>query len=109
MTKMGNETSNIDMGARTTGLTADLRENTAPTLASPTPILDRQAPLPAPVSRGYRAGLLIGLGICVIIAITAAAKFWLPLSIPFLRHQLTAKFPDCFRSVGQSPGWSPSG
>jgi hypothetical protein len=71
-----------------------LRENTAPTPTSPTPILDRQAPLPAPVSHGYRAGLLIGLGICVIIAITAAAKFWLPLSIPFLRQQLRAKFPE---------------
>ena len=98
MTKMGNETSNIDMGARTTGLTADLRENAAPTLAGPTPILDRRVTLPAPVSHEYSAGLLIRLGIFVIIAITAAAKFWLPLSVPFLRQHLTAIFPDLFPS-----------
>jgi hypothetical protein len=73
-----------------------LRENTAAIPKSPTPILDRQDPLPSLAIRGYSAGILIGLGVCVVIAITTAATLWHPSSVPSLRQQLAAKLAELF-------------
>jgi hypothetical protein len=73
-----------------------LSENTPATPKSPTPILDRQSPLPALAPRGYSAGLLVGLLICIVIALSTAATFWQPLSILSVRQHLTAIFPELF-------------
>jgi len=61
---------------------------------SPTPILDRQAPLPPLAAPGSGARLLIGLGIGSVIAISAAAAFWHPWSLSSVRQQLPAMLPE---------------
>jgi hypothetical protein len=73
-----------------------LKESIAASPKSPTPILDRQAPLPEHAAHRQSSSLLIGLRICVLIAIATAVTFWSPTSVPSVRRQLATTFPELF-------------
>ena len=73
-----------------------MRENFADTAVSSTPILDRQAQLPALTAHGLGADHLIGLGIIVVVVITTALSLQHATSVPFWRQHLTAIFPELF-------------
>ncbi len=70
--------------------------STAATPASPTPILDRQAPLPPLAAPGSGASVLLGVGIGFLIVIPVIAAIWVPSWLPSVRQQLEARFPELF-------------
>jgi hypothetical protein len=74
---------------------APMSASAAATPTSSTPILDRQTPLPLAAPRSG-ARLLIGLGIGLVIGIAVTVAFWRPVSLPSVRQQLQATFPELF-------------
>src|SRR5512134_1159279 len=62
---------------------------------SPTPILDRQAPLPPPAAPGSGSRLLIALGLVVVVS-AAAVGTRHSVFLESLRDRLPAMIPELF-------------
>ena len=70
--------------------------STVATPTSPTPILDREAPLPPLAAPASGARLLIGVAIGFLIVIPVTAAFCDPSWLPSVRQLLEATFPELF-------------
>lgn len=74
----------------------EVSDTTAETRLSPTPLLDRLAPLPPPVSPGSGSRIIVGVSIGLVIAISAILKAWDPPFARSLRLWISMHFAQMF-------------